>query len=82
MKNLAYKVLFSEGAPIEGMAQSLSIRDSIGVLTLKVGSAPLISLLKHGAVEILNEDGKVTTHSYQEGLLRLTQTDCTVTLLY
>ncbi|NBV83543.1 hypothetical protein EBR57_05410 [bacterium] len=80
MTKLAYKVNFLGTQSEDGVADRLVFTDSLSILTVQAGHAPLISILQSGGFEV--KDGESSkAYTYQSGLLRVDGERCTVTIL-
>ena len=80
MSKLAFTLSVPDADLVSGTASKVVVRDSLTVLTLAQGHAPLVAALQGGEVSIFETDQpKVVT--YQEGFITLNNGQCAIHLL-
>lgn len=69
MSNLKYKISQVDGQILEGDAERVFIKDSLNILTIKAGHAPLIAILSKGSIRLDLLSQENLELEYEEGML-------------
>lgn len=69
MSNLKYKISQVDGQILEGDAERVFIKDSLNIMTIKAGHAPLIAILSKGSIRLDLLSQENLELEYEEGML-------------
>lgn len=81
MSNLKYKISQVDGQLLEGEAEQIFIKDSLNVLTIRAGHAPLIAILSKGSLRLDLPTQENLELQYEEGMLTCKQGHLDISLI-